>query len=46
MVLEKYHILPRDYLALDDRSKAFIVATINLTNEWEEQRLKEIEKGR
>lgn len=44
MVLEKYHILPREYLALDDRSKAFIIASINLMNKWDKERQEEYDK--
>lgn len=36
-VLKDHHMLPNDYLALDDRSKAFIIASYNLMDKWDEE---------
>ena len=41
-VLNDYHILPRDYLALDIRSKAFLIAAIQLTDKWSEKEAERI----
>jgi len=42
-VLREYHILPRDYLALDIKSKAFIIACINLEDKWADEEAERIE---
>lgn len=43
-VLKDYHLLPRDYLALDPESKAFIIACIQLEDKWAQEELKKIER--
>lgn len=42
--LTEYHMLPREYLALDDRSKAFIIASFNLMDKWEQETLEKQRK--
>jgi hypothetical protein len=36
--------MPRDYLAMDDESKAFIIAAINTKDEIKEKEMKEAER--
>lgn len=43
-VLKDYHLLPRDYLALDPESKAFIIACIQLEDKWAQEELKKVER--
>jgi len=38
------HILPSQYLELDDNEKAFIIASIEIRNEAEKKKQKDIER--
>lgn len=38
-------MLPDEYLALDDNTKAFLIASINLKDELEEAEMKKAERG-
>jgi hypothetical protein len=45
-LLDEYHILPREYLALDTRSKAFLAACLYIkADEYAEQK-KKLKRGK
>jgi hypothetical protein len=42
--LYDFHLLPQEYLALDDESKAFLIAAIKTKDEIDEKDAKEMER--